>query len=724
MKLLRARFENFRLLRDLELEFPTTQQKRLVVVRAANESGKTTILHALRWALYDDAALPGQGKDFRLHPIDWDGESPVPIAVTVDFEVTKHRTSQGQRIDTHRRYQLVRSTTEDVSTLHRAPSTVKLFEVTPTGSRSVPHPAATIKEELPPELREVFFTDGDRALSFIEAEVARSTKRQRVEQAIRSLLGLGILESAARHVKKARADANRRAKNINLTGDLRQVATRLESLGTERERLEKELTSAKAQFAAFDERLIDVANKISLALAKGDREELDRNLTKAKATLSQLEADGEKAKKRHSQLFRTRSMANGLLAEPLAGAYQRLEDLRDRGKIPNTTIPVLEERLATGTCICGEPLDAGVPAGVARREHITKLIEKSRHADAIQSTITELYYKTVVPGDGDVDSANEWLTSYKSVAHARHRIDTDRNDVGQHIRALEAQLDALPDTDIRGLRQTQREYTDLRDRFLRRKAVIETKLEGVQRDCERVERERDRLLRTEKKGARIRAQLTVTQDVARVLEAAERRIKSEELGKVSEKMNALFLDMIGADSDEVTDDLARQQRSIIRRAEINEVFDILVHGPGGRPLNPDQDLNGASRRALTLAFILALTKVSEVEAPNVIDTPLGMTSGFVKRSILRTVASESSQLILFLTHDEIAGCEDILDEIASTVVTLTNPVHFPRMLVYPPEVTVRKIVPCDCDHRTTCRTCSRKSGPEDSQGANPREDDV
>ena len=62
---------------------------------------------------------------------------------------------------------------------------------------------------------------------------------------------------------------------------------------------------------------------------------------------------------------------------------------------------------------------------------------------------------------------------------------------------------------------------------------------------------------------------------------------------------------------------------------------------------PDRDLNGASRRALTLAFILALTKVSEVEAPNIIDTPLGMMSGYVKRSVLMTAIRESSQLELY-----------------------------------------------------------------------------
>ena len=69
MKLIRAKFQNFRLLRDLELEFASDPDKNLTVIRAANESGKTTILHALQWALYGDDALPNNGNGFRLYPI-------------------------------------------------------------------------------------------------------------------------------------------------------------------------------------------------------------------------------------------------------------------------------------------------------------------------------------------------------------------------------------------------------------------------------------------------------------------------------------------------------------------------------------------------------------------------------------------------------------------------------------------------------------------------------
>ena len=177
MKLVRAEFQNFRLLRDLELEFSGDTDKKLTVIRAANESGKTTILHALQWALYGESALPGKGEDFRLHPIDWnesEGER-VPITATVEFEISKFRRVSGDVRETRHRFRLVRSAFEDVDDqARRSASTIKLFALNDSGASPIPVPDALINEELPTELREVFFTDGDRALSFIEADITLS----------------------------------------------------------------------------------------------------------------------------------------------------------------------------------------------------------------------------------------------------------------------------------------------------------------------------------------------------------------------------------------------------------------------------------------------------------------------------------------------------------------------------------------------------------------------
>ncbi|PQP33263.1 hypothetical protein C6A36_00085 [Desulfobacteraceae bacterium SEEP-SAG10] len=702
MKLLRAEFENFRLLRDIELTFSTDNERNLTVIRAANETGKTTILTALQWALYGDVALPGKGSGYRLHPIDWNAEKGqrIPVTVTVDFEVTNWRKSNRGIIETRQQYRIVRSAFEEIrgTKWSRQPSTVRLYALTDRGVEPIDTPEVHVNEELPPELREVFFTDGDRALSFIEADVAVSTKRQRVQNAIRSLLGLSIIKDAVRHVTKSTAEANKKAKKLQTSGDLNTIASSLQGIDDDIEKLQSEYEDAKEQFAAFDEKFNSIDQKIAETLQKGDKEKLKKSLESVIREIKQLDSRIESAEKDHLALFRSEALAIDLLSPVLGDAFQKLTDLRDQGKIPNTTIPVLEERLNQEICICGETLDENDPDGNRRREYIQKLINDSKHADEIQIIITDLYYGSKALQKSPEQKKSQWLPEYKRVVENRDGLAILRDQVGKKKRAIELDIDRLPDADIQGLRETKKKYKEQRDRFLQKKSSLETQLANLNRDRAFLVVERDRLLRIQDKGTRVLSELIVTQDIINVLQTSYNKIVSEELVRVSEQMNEIFLEMIGADPE---------QFAIIKRAEISKEFDIIVYGPQGRTLNPDRDLNGASRRALTLAFILSLTLVSEVEAPNVIDTPLGMMSGYVKRSVLRTAIQKSAQLILFLTHDEIAGCEEILDEAAGVVVTLTNPAHYPKMLVNDPHFTEQTIMACDCTHRDECHLCTR-----------------
>ena len=198
----------------------------------------------------------------------------------------------------------------------------------------------------------------------------------------------------------------------------------------------------------------------------------------------------------------------------------------------------------------------------------------------------------------------------------------------------------------------------------------------------------------------------LSREIEAVFKSIVNSLKEKELLRVSSEMNRIFLEMIGSSPEE--NDL-----TLITKAELTNNFDIVVYGPQGHMLNPDQDLNGASRRAITLAFILALTKVSEVEAPNVIDTPLGMMSGYVKQSVLTQTLREGCQVILFLTHDEIKGVEKIIDNFAGSVYTLTNPSHYPKMLAHPPKTDDSRILRCECNHRQTCPICERTDIVED-----------
>ncbi len=699
MKLIRAEFSNFRLLRELTLDFSGDKDKNLTVIRAENETGKTTILTALQWALYGDLALPNKGKEFRLHPLDWDHEDSnrVPVAVTVDFEIPRiHR-----KVEERRQYRIVRSAFEELQGVDwkRGASSVQLYHLSETGANPIEAPESFINDELPLELREVFFTDGDRALSFIDADVSQTTKRDRVQKAIRSLLGLGVLEDSTKHVKKAASEVNRKARDVGGDDELDSVVARISQIDEDIEAFEAKHSDAKIQFGSFDQRLNDVDKLIAEALKKGDKEALNLDLEKVRREIGQLDARITAATKDHSALFRGKSLACDLLKPVFKEASENLDLLHDQGKIPNTTIPVLEDRLAANVCICGETLDENDPLGKARREFIASSIEASRKSDDNRKTVTELYYasKDLLGSTTSADSL--WIPEYTRVVEDRDGLSLLRKNAGKKMKAIEIKIDSLPNTDIQGLRETKRNYLGQRDRFMREMSTLETQLDGLRGELENFRIKREKLLREKSKGLKILADLQVTQDVLKVLEGAYARITTEELDKVSNLMNEIFIKMIGADP---------QQGSIIRKAEINKAFDIVVYGPRDKVLNTGTDLNGASRRALTISFILALTLVSEVEAPNVIDTPLGMMSGLVKRSVLKEAISKSSQLILFLTRSEIAGCEDILDEKAGVITTLTNPAHYPKILINDPGIEERKVVRCACTHKEECQLCERR----------------
>ena len=558
-------------------------------------------------------------------------------------------------------------------------------------------PDAVIRAELQKDLQEVFFTDGDRALSFIEATA--HAKRDRVKKAIRSLLGLGMLDKSIPHVKKAMSGIRQTALKTGTGQELVDVSARLPKIEEEIADLERDTEDAKSQFTQFDDELVAVQKKLDEALLRGDREKLQQQLAQAQQDGTRIAQQGQEAATQHSALFRSMPLARDLLTPVLEKSFAALNDLHDRGKIPSTTIPVLEERLSSTECICGETLDPDRADGKRRRDHIQHLIDESRRVDALQETITQLYYGSRSLRAATIPDADRWTAAYGALATHREGLREWQGDQGRRSRALEAQLDDVPRADVAGWRDAKRRFTEQRDRYHARVAKNETHLEHLREEWHRERRRSQNLLEKQKKGTVVLAQLTVTEDVHSVLAGAYERMRGQELRKVSDRMNKIFLEMIGSDPD---------QRAIIQSAGIDDKFDIVVHGPDNRTLDPDRDLNGASRRALTLAFILALTRVSDVEAPNVIDTPLGMMSGYVKRSVLRTAIRESTQLVLFLTRSEITDCEDILDQQAGTVITLTNTAHFPTMLVNDPNVSERSVLRCACNHREECSLCMRR----------------
>ena len=99
--------------------------------------------------------------------------------------------------------------------------------------------------------------------------------------------------------------------------------------------------------------------------------------------------------------------------------------------------------------------------------------------------------------------------------------------------------------------------------------------------------------------------------------------------RVSTRMQTLFLEIVGSDPS--------SDGTVFKGARVGEDFNIVIESHNDRTLDPDFELNGASQRALTLAFIWAAMQVADVTAPRIIDTPLGMVAGGVKSRMVEAI---------------------------------------------------------------------------------------
>jgi DNA sulfur modification protein DndD len=180
-------------------------------------------------------------------------------------------------------------------------------------------------------------------------------------------------------------------------------------------------------------------------------------------------------------------------------------------------------------------------------------------------------------------------------------------------------------------------------------------------------------------------------------------LKNEWIGRVSTKMNELFLEIVGADPDHVG--------GVFRRVYISEKFDIVVESADGRTLDFDQEVNGASQRALTLSFIWALMEVTGREAPRVIDTPLGMVSGGVRTRMVELITQSgptNRQVVLLMTRAEIRDVEQLLEERMGVALTLSCSKDYPTDLITNWASDNPEVRRCDCNHRQFCAVCARK----------------
>jgi len=558
---------------------------------------------------------------------------------------------------------------------------------------------------LPAEMLDIFFTDGDRALTFISAQLEETTKRDQVKEAIWSLLGLELLESVDKRIATARSGINRKISKQTASNELAEVTINLQDARDERDEKAKSVESLNHQIENLDRKLSTVRRDLQRVLEAGSYEKLASQRTAFQQRLKVAKGEDEDLKKRHQLLFENGLLSWSMLDSMLRKGYQILDDLNAQGVIPKAAVPVLQERLTLEKCICGADLSEGSDA----RIHVKTLIEQQRENDKVTEQLSSLYYQAKGEFEKQGSEETSWLELLANIERDRSAVRDRIEAADSELRSVEATLDRIDEAEIESKRQNEKSLQASIQQQNKQLYIRQAELHSLESRIKELDRRQVELRRLDQKVTGLNAELSVLQDLDNVVGGALSDMRDTYLNRVSDRMNNFFLDMVGADP---------AQGAIFQGAHITPDYSIVVETKDNRTLNPDHEVNGASQRALTFAFIWALTEVSGVIAPRVIDTPLGMMSGNVKRRVLKTVAAPAGkneidrQVVLFLTQSEVANTEDILDDRVGTIYTLTKTDDYPADLINDPRADQPEVRICVCNHRQYCQACQRKSSDE------------
>jgi DNA sulfur modification protein DndD len=472
---------------------------------------------------------------------------------------------------------------------------------------------------LPVNVREYFLFDGEKIDNFAKPEAA-----EQVKQAIYLVLKLEILERARRHLEAVAYDYRRELKKIS-GKELRDLIEQEEKARAERETAEKrkdeltrEIASARRKIEEIDQQLLETQNAKVL---QQQRDRIERELR-----LRRSELDGTV-----SQIRDSATGAHFVIAQPaIDRALHILNEKRERGEIPSSIRQqFVQDLVEQMRCICGRPFSEASPEHQRLLDLMNSSVPGSLEDDVLNTSAELRTFKDRVERQlTDLDTAMKRRTELADLIQA---LVAELDDVGR-------QLKGSPLEEISQLEQKRQDYL----------ADIDSNNIEIGSLAERVEKLNKEITGLEKAIAKARKDEVRERLLSTKLELAQRA--ADAIGE----MYQVFADDMRERIEAKTKEIFRQlvwKDSHFQDIRLGADYNLEVIDRYGLPARPE--LSAGERQVLSLSFITAMSRISEEEAPLVMDTPFGRLSSNHRNSITEHLPKLADQLVLFVTDEEL-----------------------------------------------------------------------
>ena len=636
MRLNGLRLKNFRQFygESPKIEMTPVGGTNVTVIHGSNGAGKTALLNAFTWALYESFTrafqLPKQLVNKRAIRETARGEQ-VEAWVELDFE-------HGDRRYRLRRTMEVLRTSDDPGWEQRGPSRPVLQSCGPDGKWTAHlHVAASIARVLPTDLHSYFFFDGERIEQI--GQVEDKEEQKRLGEATKKLLGIEVLVRAVAHLDTVRKTLESELADV---GDLKTkgVVQRKKRLEEEAQEVDGRLDELQRNEGVCRARKKEIEARLrTLEEAKAMQQRRDQLVKEEEARTNSL----KQTRQALSDVVSTRGYTI-FLESPIADFRQLIDGLRERGELPaGIKRQFVEDLLDMAQCICKRelPPDSGPRYAVEAWRERTGLADVEEKAIRMGGEIGMI--EQDAPGVLETIDQMQQRKATDRVELSRVEMELDeirenlKSNPKEEVSGLESRRDDL-ESELAGINREQGE-------LVARRKAIDTEISGCDEDMRQ---------HSAKKGRQEVAQRRV--DVAiqsrEVIKQVRGLLEADFRSRLGQRIQRLFAKISFTPYvPQLADDWSLR----------------LLESAGGHPL-PVAASQGESQ-ILSLSFISSiidvareklghrseLTETESVHYPIVMDSPFGSLDPTYRYQVAEHVPALADQVVLMVTESQWRG---------------------------------------------------------------------
>ena len=644
MKLVSLELVNFRQFYGRQqLHFADTDGGRNVtVVHGFNGAGKTALLNAFTWCLYEETTSGFKMKDQLVNELaiaSAEVGEHVPCSVALTFEA--------MFADGNVRKPALWHVVRDASAVKTGPKSyersaprLSLTITDSTGETSVVDGDRTdrvrqdrIEQLLPKSLYPFFFFDGERM-----EYMARQENKAEVEKGVRTLLDIEVYERGAEHLRGPLAKELGKEIRSGSNKQLNDAIEKREQKVAEQQQLEVRAAELQSQIDALQDEIqrYDIRlNAVRELGALGDRRRVLQDQQKEIA---------DRTEKINSEMAKLISR-DGYLAlgsDTLRKTEALVAAARQRGELPAKVKPqFVDDLLRSEKCICGRPIEHGSDA--------EKCLTQWKQGTGLADLEEQIH---------NVNAQIRPLTDRRSSMFARLKIYM------QDLQAEATKLKANQDEEsainarIKGneFGDQARELKEMLDRRIKESGAAGAYLESNKRHREALENEISQLAKDisklESSEAKVAVALRQHNAVLKVAEAfaAIRDIQKEDArSALDERIREVWADTTIKDFE----------------ASITSDYQLMLTKRVGGQRQPVVGASTGETQVLALSFVGALVAKSRENMENntgefaagnvfplVMDSPFGALGELYGRKVAEWVPRLANQVVLLVSDSQ------------------------------------------------------------------------